>query len=84
MNKQTVELTAQDNSHYAAFVQGIAWAINLKAGDNFRGSYGEAIYRGLDETHAKFFSAGALVELAHRAIYLENDNGNIIHSIENK
>lgn len=78
----TNKLTDADRRHFAMFNEGRAWASNLKPGDIFRGSYGEADHRGLTEWDARFFSAGAQAELATMVIYVANDDSNTIHSIE--
>jgi hypothetical protein len=77
----TTAFIADDLHYLAMFNAGREWAASLKAGDTFRGSYGEADHRGLTEWDAKFFSGGAHVELTNRSIMLVNDDSNIIHSI---
>lgn len=76
--------TAEDYSLHLAFVQGHEWAEALKPGDVFRGSYGEAKYRGMDEKHAKFFSAGGQVSLTGKSVTLTCNSDNFIHSISDK
>lgn len=77
--EQTV--TADDRHHYAMFTAGRDWAQSLKAGDTFRGSYGEAHHRGLTDWDAKFFSAGAYAEIASATILLAGHDSDTIHSI---
>lgn len=76
-----IEITAGDRSLHLAFVQGCEWAESLKTGDIFRGSYGEAKHRGMDEKHARFFSAGGQVGLTGKSITLACSYENIIHEI---
>jgi hypothetical protein len=75
----TNTITAEDYSLHLAFVQGCEWADALKQGDIFRGSYGEAKVRGMDESHARFFSAGGQVGLTGKSIITRDDN--VIDSI---
>ena len=77
----TITLTDEDRSLHLAFVQGCEWAASLKPGDVFRGSYGEARHRGLDNNHARFFSAGGQVELTGKRITLTCNSSDIIHEI---
>ena len=77
----TTTITAADRSLHFAFVEGCEWAENLKAGDTFRGSYGEAKHRGMDEDHARFFSAGGQVGLTGKSITLACNSDNIIREI---
>lgn len=78
----TLEITAKDRSLHLAFVHGCEWAAALKPGDIFRGSYGEAKHRGLDEDHARYFSTGGQVELTGKRIVLTCHDSDIIHSID--
>jgi hypothetical protein len=77
----TATITAEDYSLHLAFVQGREWAEALHQGDTFRGSYGEAKARGMDENHARFFSAGGQVGLTGKSITLTCNSDNVIHSI---
>ena len=77
----TVNLSDEDLQHFAMFNAGRVWAQSLKPGDTFRGSYGEAAWRGLSDWDAKFFSAGGQVELTNKQITLTNHDSNIIHAI---
>lgn len=77
----TTTITAADYSLQFAFVQGCEWAEGLKPGDTFRGSYGEAKHRGMDEDHARFFSAGGQVGLTGKSITLACNSDNIIREI---
>lgn len=74
-------ITDEDRSLHLAFVQGCEWAAALKPGDIFRGSYGEAKHRGMDEDHARFFSAGGQVELTGKGITLACSSSDTIESI---
>lgn len=74
-------ITDEDRSLHSAFVKGCEWAAALKPGDIFRGSYGEAKHRGMDEDHARFFSAGGQVELTGKAITLACSSSDTIASI---
>lgn len=75
------DLTAEERRHFDMFNAGREWALSLKAGDIFRGSYGEADHRGLTDWDAKFFSAGAQTELTDARIFVCDDE-NTIHAIE--
>lgn len=82
MNTAT-NLTDDDLRCFAMFNAGRDWAASLKQGDIFRGSYGEADYRGLADWDAKFFSAGARAELSDICICIFDDS-NAISSIERR
>lgn len=77
----TVTITADDRSLHYAFVHGCEWAAALKPGDTFRGSYGEAKHRGMDENHARFFSAGGQVGLTGKSITATCGSESVIHTI---
>jgi hypothetical protein len=64
------------------FNAGREWAQSLKPGDIFRGSYGEAVWRGLTGWDAKFFSAGGQVDLHDKSIILASHDSNVIRSID--
>lgn len=70
----TATLDAETIRQIAMFNAGREWAQSLKPGDTFRGSYGEAVHRGLTEWDAKFFSAGGQVDLGDMTIYVTDDN----------
>lgn len=67
---------------FAIFTAGRDWATSLKAGDTFRGAYGEALHQGLDDWDARFFTAGAVIELERMTILLDGHDSDIIHSIK--
>ena len=77
----TATLTDADIAAVTFFKAGYAWAETLAPGDTFRGSYGEAVWRGLSDWDAKFFSAGGQAGLAGKSVTLVSDRDNIIHTI---
>lgn len=75
--------TAFDHDRcFAVFTAGRDWATSLKAGDTFRGAYGEALHQGLEDWDARFFVAGAMPELERMTVLLEGHDSDIIHSIK--
>ncbi len=64
-----------------AWDEGYKWAMNLKAGDEFLGSMGEAKKRGLDEDCASMFSSGGYSALKRIDIYIKWDT-NILTKVE--
>ena len=69
---------------FAMFNAGREWASALAAGDIFRGSYGEAVHRGLTDWDAKFFSAGAQTVITDMTIYVTGDDSNTIFSVNRR
>jgi hypothetical protein len=59
---------------------GIAWAKGLKAGDTFRGSYGEARHRGLSDRLESCFGSAGFAFVQGRNIVCNQDN--VIVSID--
>ncbi len=77
----TATLTDADIAAATFFKAGYAWAETLAPGDTFRGSYGEAVWRGLSGWDAKFFSAGGQAGLAGKSVTLACNSDNVICSI---
>lgn len=64
--------------------EGRDWALSLKVGDTFRGSWGEAKHRGYDGPECKAFSDGALSALDNaKGVWTKGNSLKIIRIIWN-
>lgn len=66
----------------SAYEAGEAYANGLKVGDQFRGSHGEATYRGLEGLERKVFGLAALEVIEGMGIW--TDEAGVIVRLERR
>ena len=66
----------QAQAWMTAYQAGARWATDLKIGDEFRGSYGEAAHRGLTGEERSMFGAGAasVMRKPTFSVWVRNDD----------
>jgi hypothetical protein len=79
---QTHPQAAEATAWMAAYQAGVEYAENLKVGDVFRGSHGEADHRGMNDDERSMFGSGAYSRIKNMGIWCDHTDDMRIVKIE--